>query len=218
MRTVLLHRAHEIAASSSAGNLEAIPTAGKTELDQLTIDSANKATAVHYAPTPRAVFCWLHELLPDDRSNTTFIDVGAGRGRIVMMASQYDYARVMGVEFADELAAQARANLAACPPASIKASRVEIIHGDATEIVAPDGVSIFFLFNPFGADVLEKFLNNVLGAHADNPRPMTFIYVNPLHADVIERRKMLTQARLPATTRLKLALFSPYKARVYHTT
>ena len=217
IRTVLLHRMHERLSPSPALGPELFPTSGKIELSELTINSNNRKMGVHYAPTPRLIFQWLHELLPRDIDDTAFIDIGAGRGRIVMMAMEHPYARVIGVEFAQELVQEARMNLASHPQNSIKARSVEIVHGDATEMNIPELPCIFFLFNPFGADVMHKFLDNALKAYADNPRAMIFVYVNPAHDQVFRDQKLLVEKKMPALTKLKLALLSPYAVKIYVT-
>lgn len=217
IRTVLLHRAHE-RLSPSNEEREAVTTSGTVALDELTINSDNRHLGVHYAPTPRALFRWLQGLLAsDDLEDTIFIDVGCGRGRIVMMAMTKPYKRVVGIEFARELCEEARANIAAFPPQRLRARDVEIIHDDAAALVVPAEPCVFFLFNPFGAEVLGDFLDNVLGSYAQKPRPMTFFYVNPHHAPMFENRDQLVEQNLPAALRARIALLSPYKVRMYQT-
>lgn len=218
IRTILLHRIHERISQGRDIYSEVVPTAGKVELSELTINSANRNMGVHYAPTPRLIFEWLHEVFVSDKKNTAFIDVGAGRGRIVMMAMEHPYAQVIGCEFAKELAEEARQNIASHSQNSIKARSVEIEHGDATEMNIPELPCIFFMFNPFGADVMQSFLKNALRSYTANPRAMTFVYVNPINDQVFEDQKMLIEKKLPAFINLKMALFSPYSARIYVTT
>ena len=74
-----------------------------TRLDELTIDSDNRADGVEYEATPLLVIGWIQRLLPRDISGWSFIDVGAGRGRVVIAAARYPYRQVLGVEFATEL-------------------------------------------------------------------------------------------------------------------
>lgn len=215
--TVLLHRIHERLFPSPAFGSEPAPTTEKVDLDELTIDSDNKEIGVHYAPTPRLVFRWVHDLLPNDQKNYTFIDVGAGRGRIVMMAMEQPYARVIGCEFAKELAEDARQNIAACPENLIKARTVEIVHADATEFNISDGPCIFFLFNPFDGHVMQGFLDNALQSYAGNQREMIFVYVNPVEDHVFKARTNLKEKKLPVLTKLKLVLLSPYAVKIYVT-
>ena len=47
---------------------------------------------------------------------------------------------------------------------------------------------MFYLFNPFGEEILNGFLDNVERSWAKNQREIYLVYVEPLFADVIERR------------------------------
>ena len=55
--------------------------------------------------------------------------------------------RIIGIELDEEVASAARNRLARHP-------NVEIITGDATQVLPKDG-TLFFLFNPFGPDVMS---------------------------------------------------------------
>jgi len=57
-------------------------------------------------PLRRAV-----ELLPLEPAATTFVDLGAGRGRAVIVAAEMGFGRVRGVELDDDLVVQAGENI-----------------------------------------------------------------------------------------------------------
>jgi hypothetical protein len=44
-----------------------------------------------------------HSVLPKDLSDFTFVDIGSGKGSILFYACRYDFRRVLGVEFAENL-------------------------------------------------------------------------------------------------------------------
>lgn len=217
IRTVLLHRLHERISHIFDRGSEAVSTRGKRELGELTIASGNVDQGVHYLPTPRAVFHWLHKLLPSDRHNWSFIDVGAGSGRVVLMAARYPYRRVAGIEFAQELVQTARRNIAFQTEENIAAEKVDILHCDATDFPIPRGACVFFLFNPFGDRVLTKFLMNLQKSHESDPRRMVFMYVNPAHSDVLAKFGFLQKRKLGAWMNFKLRALSPYGAEFYAT-
>jgi SAM-dependent methyltransferase len=89
---------------------------------------------------------------------TTFVDLGAGMGRAVLLASELGFKAVDGVELHPTLARIARKNASLWRAAGRERGPVRIVHGDAVEFALPPGPLLVFLFNPFGAPVLRRLL------------------------------------------------------------
>jgi SAM-dependent methyltransferase len=89
---------------------------------------------------------------------TTFVDLGAGMGRAVLLASEMGFREVVGVELHPGLARIARRNLGIWRKAGREPGRMRIVEGDAAEFQLPKGPILVFLFNPFGATVLKRLL------------------------------------------------------------
>ena len=111
----------------------------------------------------------------------TFVDLGSGKGRAVMLAADYPFARIIGVEFARELHEVAVANLARMAKARRGDTRFELLCEDATRFAYPDGPLIVFLFNSFAPPVLTAVAEAALADWRRSPRPMRVIYLNPVH-------------------------------------
>ena len=80
LRLALWHRAHKAwDRRFHADGLHDRATT-KVELDELTIDSLNRAAGVHYLPTPWSVLDWLHAALPNTKAKWAFVDLGSGKG------------------------------------------------------------------------------------------------------------------------------------------
>ena len=56
-----------------------------------------------YQPTDAALFQEMMASLPIDFSEFTFMDLGSGKGRTLLMASEYPFRRIVGVEILPEL-------------------------------------------------------------------------------------------------------------------
>ena len=54
---------------------------------------------------------WLHRTTPHPIERTVFLDVGAGKGRAMLLASQFPFLRVEGIELNPDLARIATANI-----------------------------------------------------------------------------------------------------------
>ena len=88
----------------------------------------------------------------------SFIDVGAGMGRAVLLAAGLPFRRVVGVELNPTLARIARKNLAVWRASGRARAPMKIICNDAAEFRLPTGPCLAFLFNPFGAPVMRRLL------------------------------------------------------------
>jgi SAM-dependent methyltransferase len=111
--------------------------------------------------------------LPIDRY--TFLDVGAGKGRAMLCASQHPFAQVVGVELNPGLAAIANANL--------------VLFEEHPEVPLPEGPLLVFLFHPFEAPVLRRFAARLV-AHGATER-CDLLYVNSEHGMVLDRMERL---------------------------
>ena len=80
-----------------------LDTSGHMELADLDIDSDNKEFSSHYEPTPVRILRSIFSNLPDDLSEFIFIDFGSGKGRTLLVSSDYNFKRIIGVEFSKEL-------------------------------------------------------------------------------------------------------------------
>jgi SAM-dependent methyltransferase len=118
----------------------------------------------------------------------TFIDLGAGMGRAVMVASEYRFRRVIGVELNPTLASMARRNLAVWKKAGRSKAPMSIRCVDAADFVFPQGPCLAFLFNPFAAPVLRKVLVSAAKAFASRAGQFDLLYINHEHEDVLKRQ------------------------------
>jgi SAM-dependent methyltransferase len=80
------------------------------KLKDLTISSTNKDKGVHYQPMRHGP---LYRLLKQISFPTdgNFIDVGCGKGKAVLMAMEYGFKHVIGIDFSPELCELARRNV-----------------------------------------------------------------------------------------------------------
>lgn len=109
----------------------------------------------------------------------TFVDVGCGKGRALMLALRYPFERVLGVELSPELAGVANENLDRLAAEWKLDVPAEAVAGDARHFELPSGPLVLYLYHPFAAPVMREFLAH-LGACLDRePREVYLIYTNP---------------------------------------
>lgn len=157
-----------------------VETAKEVSLFQLDIASENEGDGHGYQASPADAVRNLIYCLPivsvrdlSALETFTFIDIGAGKGRTLLVASEFPFRRIIGVEFARELVAAAAQNL--------RNSRAEIIHADASKYAFPCQNLVVYMYHPFGPGVLRRVLASLrIVAHQ---REVYLIYLNPQEAD-----------------------------------
>lgn len=129
----------------------------------------------------------------------TFLDVGAGKGRAMLVASEMPFHEVRGVELNHTLAGVAAANISRfeASPAATSLSPIRLIEGDATSLPLPSTPILAFLFHPFEAPVLRLFLRSIETqfAHRADPayRTLDLLYVNDECASTIDANPAFTR-------------------------
>jgi len=144
-----------------------------------------------YQPTVPAEFSeMLQQLARVDFTRFTFIDLGSGKGRALLLAAEYPFRRIIGVEVQAELHAVAEENLARLRENDDKIDAQSICL-DAREFRFPPDPLVVYLFNPFPDYVLSAVIDNLRSSLARHARPVYVIYNAPFEQHVIEKGNTL---------------------------
>jgi len=142
-----------------------------------------------YQPTDAALF---HEMLDALQQATgpafhsfTFIDLGSGKGRTLLMAADYPFRRILGVELLPELHQAALENLNQYRSDSQKCFALEAIGSDATQFNFPHEPTVLYLFNPFPEAGLRRVIGNLEKSLEQHRRAVYVLYHNPLLEHVL---------------------------------
>jgi SAM-dependent methyltransferase len=133
-----------------------------------------------YQPTEPALFREMMDQLKIDFSRFTFIDLGSGKGRTLLMASEYPFRRIMGVELLPELHRAAQDNLENYKSEFQKCFHMEAICADVRDFEFPREPTVLYLFNPLPEAGLEKVIRRLEQSLRRDPRQVYIIYHNPL--------------------------------------
>jgi len=140
----------------------------------------NLAHATHYEATPVAGRLLAHVPFPLD--DATFVDVGAGLGRVVLLAAMRPFRQTIGVEISPALAAIARDNLRSAPRAAFRCRDLRIVCADAAAYRFPRGRLVVYMYNPFDAAVLGPIVARLVAA----PCEIALVYHTPVERASIE--------------------------------
>ena len=142
---------------------------------------------------------------------TTFVDLGAGMGRAVLLASELRFKAVVGVEMHPVLAEIARKNLGAWRAAGRERASLRVVEGDAVEFALPEGPVVVFMFNPFGAPVLRRLLKSWRKTLAARAGDVDLLYVNNEQEGVLVGKRGWTRLYLGKVRRSKTDAIADHK-------
>lgn len=115
---------------------------------------------------------------PDD----IVVDLGCGLGRAVFAASWLGAKRAVGVEIDPPLVAKARESLRG---SRLESRNIEFICAPA-ETYAQTDTTLIFMFNPFGAGIMQAVVRQLEEALDKRPRKLRIVYENPLQGHVLD--------------------------------
>ena len=118
--------------------------------------------------------------LPKPLDQFVFVDVGCGKGRILLVAAERKFKRVIGIDIAEELLDVARENVKQFQQHCVNTTQIEIIKIDATKFAWPPEKCVLFYFAAPSDDggVLNMVLKSAHRSFNENPREMYLILVN----------------------------------------
>lgn len=138
-----------------------------------------------YQPTDPALFKEMMADLRIDFEGFTFVDLGSGKGRVLLMAAQYPFRRILGIELLPALHRVAQENLNAYRSDSQRCFTLETVCSDAREFVFPPEPMLLYLFNPLPERALIDVMTNLDRSLRQFPRVVYVLYHNPLLEHVL---------------------------------
>lgn len=126
---------------------------------------------------------------------SVFIDIGCGKGRVCVVATEYAFSRIIGVEFGAALAAVAQRNAEVIRKRFPERTAIDIQVGDGTCFTPPDDNApmVIFLYNPFGEMLIEALLKHLETIIRRQERKIFVAYYNPVHFAVFDRSPLFSR-------------------------
>jgi hypothetical protein len=144
-----------------------------------------------YQATEPALFHEMMQSVPTGFDGFTFIDIGSGKGRTLMMAADYPFRRIVGVELLPELHRVACENLRKYSSKGQRCFTLEAREGDASEFNFPPEPTVLYLFNPLPEMGLAKVIGNLERSLHEHPRKAFVLYHNPLLEHIVAASRAL---------------------------
>ena len=167
-----------------------VQTDGNEDLSELqVIDRTNYLLGNRYQPTSPEMFDRILHSYPLPYEECIFIDCGSGKGRVLLLASELPFRRIIGVEFASDLTDIAQANIRGYNSPTQKCKQLEAVCADATIYPFPALPTVLYMANPFEGEVMKKFLRHVENSLKETPRTFFVLYRNPKYANLWDESK-----------------------------
>ena len=126
-----------------------VDTRGSIQPIELDIASDNKRFGTRYEPTPVKTFRSTMSNLPVDLRGFVFVDFGSGKGRALLLASEYNFKRIVGVEYAKDLNGIAQQNIRSYWNREQRCVDISSVHCDAAVFGIPEDPCVLYFYQPF---------------------------------------------------------------------
>jgi SAM-dependent methyltransferase len=142
---------------------------------------------------------WRETVPPHPIHSYTFVDIGAGKGRALLIASEFSFREIVGIELNPAMTAIAQLNLRhweqahAADITAPSIAHVQIALQDALDYTFPLTPTLIFLFHPFEAPVLKALLRRIETQFAKRSNTLDILYVNAECADLFDHHSAFTQ-------------------------
>lgn len=166
-------------------------TGGYLRPDDLRSGQKNDSMNNGYSAVAPSVFheaCrrWRETLPSSGRVEAyTFVDIGAGKGRAMLLAAELPFRKVIGMELNEELASIAQRNIALWSRMTRSRAKLRVLHQDAARFRWPRTPLLVYLNNPFDCALVEQIAAKLADAAALGSGLVDAIYVNPGCADTL---------------------------------
>lgn len=148
-------------------------------------------TARPYFATEPWLFEQIMQAVAVDYSQFTFIDLGSGKGRVLLMASDYPFNKIVGVELMPDLHRAAQKNIAGYSSDRQRCRRIEAVRMDARDFQFPPGSLVVYLFNPFSESTFAQVLENLRLSDEQAPREIYVAYRYTEHEKLLAAAEWL---------------------------
>jgi hypothetical protein len=135
----------------------------------------------------------------------TFIDLGSGKGRVLLMASDHPFQRIIGVEFMPDLYLSAQRNIADYASDRQQCRQIEAVCMDARDFQFPSRPLVVYLFNPFSESTFAQVLESLRRSLEQTPRPVYIAYRFTEFENLLVRRLGWSKLR-PQSSGLCIAI------------
>ncbi len=153
-------------------------TAGSVEPADLGIgDAQTTRQAIRYLPSPLRVTNWMLDRIGIAPQTCSFVDLGCGKGRVLLLAAQRPFRNIVGVEISPGLAQFARGNVERFQPPSAHVRAITIANTDVRAFDMPAGDLLIHMYHPFDPAITAAVFERLAVPANAAPRRVVVAYL-----------------------------------------
>lgn len=149
-------------------------------VEDLRIQSHTPQWSLPYEASSENYFRRAMQHIPAEVNDYVFVDIGSGKGFVLLLAAEFPFKTIIGVEFSQTLAAIALENIRRCDKRRRQCFDIQCVCADGTEFVLPPEPTILYLFNPFQGPIMDRMIDNIKQSLRQHPRDFWILYLNPM--------------------------------------
>ncbi|MGF1622538.1 MAG: hypothetical protein ACFCUR_18245 [Rhodomicrobiaceae bacterium] len=172
--------------------------------------------AIHYdGPVPAAAFKWIMTMMPEDLRQFAFVDVRAGRGRTALLASRWNFNRILAYEYDPQVFDDLEMNVAQYPRSRMTCRNIDCCRGDIVGISLPNQPCVIYFSGAWREPMMAGVMDYVRDTYRQSPRRIYVILENVAEDTALAKDNIFDPMDPPLADRLKLRLLSPMDFKVY---
>jgi hypothetical protein len=177
------------------------------QLSTFEFNSPNKFFGMPYKATHFYYFSLAIKHIPINYKSMCFVDLGSGKGDAILMASNFNFHEIIGVEFVPKLYQISRENIQN-KLTEEQQQKVNLLNKDVVNYVFKDIPTVIYLFNPFKEKILRIVLENVNRNIVKSD--VVFVYINPVHIDLLYQFSYKKVYEHKSKSKLEVAIFTNF--------
>jgi len=167
-------------------------TSGFVPTEAITSDEQLGKRIIVYAGSQPSIVRTAISKLPQ-HAEYSFVDLGCGKGRATIVASEFPFRSVQGVELSSDLARIARENIESVRKQFPARPSVKIVEGNALKLPFPAGRVVIFMYHPFGPELMAELVKALEEQLAGEIEHLFVIYKNPVHGHLFDESWAFTR-------------------------
>lgn len=157
-----------------------VETATEITLDKVGVSAVDASLGNGiYRCITEEMFQKIATALKVDPTDFTFLDIGSGKGKVLFLAADLPFRRIIGIEYAEGLHEVAVRNIASYRSDKQRCRDIEVVHANALEYQMPSGPLVVLVFNALAPELMAEFLRLLdRGPASEADRPVLVVYAN----------------------------------------
>lgn len=156
-----------------------VDTAAVVARNDLDVDEGGRKSGNRYEATPRSLFLRMIRSIEIDHPRFSFVDIGSGKGAVLLYASHFPFKRIIGVEFSRRLTEIADKNILSYRDSDMQCKDIVTVCIDATAYDLPKDALVLYFANPFKEEMMRQMVANIERSFKEYPRQMILVFWNP---------------------------------------